>query len=307
MAFVADDAGLHELIGGVSGNDIRPQAAPHGGGLRIQIGGHLIGHPDMVGEKLLVGHGVQPLMPAVVVSHRHALVGFHLQVFAFQFVGDGRLAEAAVPGIHHHAVVVVIKSRVRLLPGDVHGAIDIPRDDEILVQPFGGLVFEVLGQAQLVPEVVVPAYGFGAVRREHATVRALRRPQPVAIHLKLILLGLAAEHGMVVQHQHGSLGALLMISVRRAQTGKTAAHDHQVIDLAGIDGFLERLFERAVAHAVAVVDHFVGVAVGGAVIAHAPRPGPFRPQPGQRNAQGLRVGFARQARGVGEQQTGAGA
>ena len=63
-----------------------------------------------------------------------------------------------------------------MFPGDVHGAVDIPGDIKILFQAFRSLVFEILRQSQLVPIIMMPADGLGAVGREYAAVGTLRGP-----------------------------------------------------------------------------------------------------------------------------------
>ena len=203
-------------------------------------------------------------------------------------------------------MVIVVIGLIGVVPGDVHGAVHVARDVHVLAQVFGGLVFELLRQAQLVPVFMVPADGLGAVGREHAAIRALGPPQVHAVHLKFVLFGLAAEYGVVVQDQYRRLRPVFMVTVRRGQPGKAAADHYQVIHLAGIHGVLEGFFKGTIADTVTVVHHLMGIAVGCAVIADTTGPGPVRADPGQGNVQRLRTGAAHQAGRIGVQQSGAG-
>ena len=185
----------------------------------------------MAGQELLVGHGVQPVVP-VILPVRNTLVKLHLQQLALQAVAHGRIPETGVPGVQHHALVFIVVGQIRMLPGDMHGAVHVPRDFQVLFQVFCSLVFKFLGQSQLVPVIMVPADGLGAVGREYAAVRALGRPQVDAVHFKFVLFGFAPEHGMVVHDQHRGVRPVLVEPVCGREAGKTAAHYDQVIDFA---------------------------------------------------------------------------
>ena len=53
-----------------------------------------------------------------------------------------------------------------------------------------------------------------------------------AVHFEFVLLGLATEHGMVVQDQDRRIRSVLVVTVGGSEAGETAAHYHQVIDFA---------------------------------------------------------------------------
>jgi len=118
-------------------------------------------------------------------------------------------AGVALQPDHQVAVVVTAKAQGLsvLRPG---GERELPRDAE-----FGIVVRVTLGGAQVA----------GHVRHEKA-VRALWRNQPFAVHEKLVFLGLAADHGMVVQQDAGlTVPAPERELKRRAQAGHPSTHD----------------------------------------------------------------------------------
>ena len=127
----------------------------------------------------------------------------------------------------------------------------------------------------------------------------MRSGQAEPVHFKFILFGLAAEDGVIVQEQTGLvLSGLLHEGVGRAQTGKPAAHHHQIEVLAGVLDVAGAEINPSIADAVGGVDHRRGVAVGAGVVADPAVAGPVRPHPLQ---GGLRR-RPRQARRVHGQQ-----
>ncbi len=102
------------------------------------------------------------------------------------------------------------------------------------------------------------------------------RHHALAIHQKFVAFRLAAEDGMILQHQARLVSAAF---AREKQRGRKpadpAAHHHAVVLLAGIGNIGRQRFEDVVANLMRLRHHFVGISVRIAVFAHAAVAGPF--------------------------------
>ena len=71
-------------------------------------------------------------------------------------------------------------------------------------------------------------------------VRALRADDTDAVHLELVPLRLAAEHGVVVEQETAAVGSQALEVVRGRQPREPAADDHDVVRLVGHGRVAER-------------------------------------------------------------------
>ena len=105
--------------------------------------------------------------------------------------------------------------------------------------------------------------------RNHSVVGSLRSGEHHPIHLHLILLGLAAEHRMVIENQAARVGTRLVKLVGGNQAGESAADDDQVIGLIDQRRGIDFRLVDPVANTVCRIDDRGDVAVRAAVIADA--------------------------------------
>ncbi len=100
-------------------------------------------------------------------------------------------------------------------------------------------------------------------------VGALRRYQPVAVHDEFVPFCLAAEDGMVFQHQALRPRRVLLAVQRGCQAAEAAADNHEVEDLARILSVVGRIGEDMVTDLMTGRHHLEGVAVRFGIIADA--------------------------------------
>ena len=86
--------------------------------------------------------------------------------------------------------------------------------------------------------------------------------QPLSIHQKFILFGLATEDGMVFENETFCIGPSLPLKEqRRCQAADSAANDHAIIDLAGFDNLLWKWIVPPIADRVTRAQDIESVAV----------------------------------------------
>jgi hypothetical protein len=97
----------------------------------------------------------------------------------------------------------------------------------------------------------------------------LRTQQAYSLDLEFVLLGLATQHGVVVENQDAGVGAAqLAETVCGAQAGDAASHHHQ-IELPGVPrGGNDGLAVGSIAQAMRRLHHRPCVAVGPGIVAH---------------------------------------
>jgi hypothetical protein len=108
--------------------------------------------------------------------------------------------------------------------------------------------------------------------RHSEIVGRLRSGEPLAAHQKVVLLAVAAEHGMILEDETAPRSAAgLLVVVSGAQAAESAADDNDIELLAGVDD-RERLV-AAVAQFVSGLHHARRVAVGAGIVADPGVPG----------------------------------
>ena len=101
------------------------------------------------------------------------------------------------------------------LPLDVHRPPHVAGDQQLASRQVARLLeFELPREVELVVEVREKVVFLGPVQREHHAGRALGRPQMDPVDLELVLLGLAAEHGVLIEQQDPAVRSLMVEGVR---------------------------------------------------------------------------------------------
>ena len=103
------------------------------------------------------------------------------------------------------------------------------------------------------------------------------RHHVLAVHQKLVALRLAAEDGMILQHQTGSVStALAREKQRRRQPADPTAHHHAVVLLARVRNVGGQRIKDMIADLVRLRHYLESISVRIAVFAHAAVAVPIR-------------------------------
>jgi hypothetical protein len=94
------------------------------------------------------------------------------------------------------------------------------------------------------------------------------RDEALSIDAEFVALGFAAEDRVIVDDERATAFVLLEKD-RGGESRDSAADGDEVVDLAGVSGFRDLGFERAIAHRVSGANDFPGVAVRMTVVADA--------------------------------------
>jgi hypothetical protein len=100
------------------------------------------------------------------------------------------------------------------------------------------------------------------------------RDDRLSVDAELIAFRLAAEDRVVVEHEAASALPLLE-EHGSGEPADAAAHDDEIVRLAGVDRVAQLRLEGTVANGVRGVHHVERVAIGARVIADAAVAGPF--------------------------------
>ncbi len=191
----------------------------------------------------------------------------------------------------------VVEAGIGTLPGDVHRAPRVLGDQNIPAEAARLLEHELVRKPEIGCEVRPHARVLRLVERNDDSGRSLRRRQVVAVDFEFVLLRLAAEDRMLIEHQYAGIGMSLAVGPARGKSRHSAADDDRVRALAGIRGGAQAALPLVVAYpAVGGVDDFVGIAVRARVVADAPGAGPLRTETRHRGGNRLRLGLLQRRR-----------
>src|SRR5947207_2398915 len=94
---------------------------------------------------------------------------------------------------------------------------------------------------------VVELTGVSALLRHEEDRRALVRGEPLSVDEELVALRFAAEDHVIIHHE-ATTTTVFLEEDRGGESADPAADGDEVVDLAGVRGVADSLFERAIAH-----------------------------------------------------------
>ena len=210
---LGDRAGRHEVEGRICRYHIGSQPTAHGRTDRADV---LLERgavdAELVSQVLRIRHRIEPPLPVGAAIGRAKQLRRH-EVDPFLLAERG-VAQAVPPHVPDEALRLEEVADVGRLPLDVHRPPDVAGDQQVLRRQAARLLeLELLREIELVVEVRIEVVFLRPLQREHHPRRSLGCPQVDPVHLEFVLLGLAAEHGVLVEKQNRAVGPVLVIRV----------------------------------------------------------------------------------------------
>src|SRR5438105_1902809 len=119
--------------------------------------------------------------------------------------------EPVTPWVPNPSLALVEEAGIRSLPGNVHGGPGVFRYQQIPAEAGGLLVDKLVGKSKIGREVRPHPGVFRLVEWDDDAGSALWRRQMVTVDIELVLLRLAAENRVLIEHQHRCVRASLAI------------------------------------------------------------------------------------------------